>query len=73
MQGTYDVAPVKRLLLIVSWERLKTSCLYGDSNPDLSPQPGSTGLSGRFNLSVEVSLLNHLAKQAHVWSTLKAG
>ena len=33
-------------------------------NPDLSQQPGSTGLPGRFYLSAEVGVLSPSAKQA---------
>ena len=44
---------------------LKSSCLRGDSSPNLSQQSGSTRLSGNFNPPAETSVLNPSTKQAH--------
>ena len=51
-------------------EAEKPSCLPGDLNTDLSQQPGSTRLSGRFNTPAVASVLNPSTKQAHNGSIL---
>ena len=44
---------------------LKQGCLRKDSNPNLSQQPGSTRLSGRFNPPAKTGVFKPSTKQAH--------
>ena len=55
-----DVSIADRILK----ERLTASHPSGDSNQDLSQQPGSTSLFRRLNPSAEAGALNPSAKQA---------
>ena len=75
--GSISLAPpnkahisVTRQCSVRSWwnlERgLKPSCLRGDSIPDLSQQSRSTHLSGRFNPTAKINVLNPSTKQTHI-------